>query len=299
MGIIQKAPVGEASEWCMRMVTVAKANGSPRRTIDFQPINKYCVREAHYTPTPFNAVSSIPQKVYKTVCDAYNGYHQVPLAKESIKLTTFITEFGRYQYLRAPQGHMASGDGYVRRLDELSSVPRKTKVADDVLLYDSDIAEAFFHTFDFLTICAQNGVTIHPDKFKFAKQDVEFAGYFVGWDSYRPSDRTLAAIMNFPMPEKPTLTDIRSWYGLVNQLAPFIATSATMAPFRDLLKPTQAHGKSVYWDDELQRIFEDTKLKLCDLVEKWLSFYDVHKQTAVVTDWSRAGVGFGYLPKTL
>ena len=45
-------------------------------------------------------------------------------------------------------------------------------------------------------------------------------------------------------------------------------------------------------DDELQRIFEDTKLKLCDLVEKGLSFYDVHKQTAVVTDWSRAGIGF-------
>ena len=57
-----------------------------------------------------------------------------------------------------------------------------------------------------------------------------------------------------------------------------------MAPFRDLLKPTQAHGKSVYWDDELQRIFEETKLKLCDLVEKGLSFYDVHKQTAVVTE---------------
>ena len=45
MGIICEAPVGETTEWCMRMVTVAKKDGSLRRTTDFQPINKYCERE--------------------------------------------------------------------------------------------------------------------------------------------------------------------------------------------------------------------------------------------------------------
>ena len=112
MGIIQEAPIGEANEWCMRMVTVPKSDGSPRRTIDFQPINKSCIRETHHTPSPFHAVSNIPSKVYKSVFDAHNGYHQVALDKESIKLTTFITEYGRYQYLSAPQGHIASGDAY-------------------------------------------------------------------------------------------------------------------------------------------------------------------------------------------
>ena len=67
--------------------------GTPRRTIDFQHIYKYCERETHHTPRPFDAVSNIPPKSYKTVLDAYNGYHQVPLDEESSKLTTFITEF--------------------------------------------------------------------------------------------------------------------------------------------------------------------------------------------------------------
>ena len=35
LGIIQKAPVGQASDWCMQMVTVAKKDRSPCRTIDF------------------------------------------------------------------------------------------------------------------------------------------------------------------------------------------------------------------------------------------------------------------------
>lgn len=38
---------------------------------------------------------NIPQKSYKTVPDAYNGYHQVPIDEDSINLTIFITEFGR------------------------------------------------------------------------------------------------------------------------------------------------------------------------------------------------------------
>ena len=44
-------------------------------------------------------VNSIPSKSYKTVLDAFNGYHQVALDEESRQLTTFITEYGRYQYL--------------------------------------------------------------------------------------------------------------------------------------------------------------------------------------------------------
>ena len=296
--IIQKAPVGEASEWCMRMVVVTKADGSPRRTIDFQPINKDCIREAHFTPTPFQAVSSIPKEVYKTVLDAFSGYHQVALDSESVKLTTFITEFGRYQYLRAPQGHMASGDGYVRRFDDIiSDVDRKQKVVDDVLLHDDAIEGAFYHTFDFLKLCAENGVTINPEKFKFARREVDFVGYHVGWNSFKPSENTMTAIKNFPMPEEPSLSDIRSWYGLVNQLAPFIATSALMTPFRELLKSTHAFGNKVYWDQELQKIFNETKSELCKLVEDGLSFYDVKRKTSVVTDWSKTGIGFVILQK--
>ena len=62
MGIIRKAPAGETTEWCMRMITVAKKDSSPSRTIDFQPINKYCEREPHHTQRPFDIVSNIPPK---------------------------------------------------------------------------------------------------------------------------------------------------------------------------------------------------------------------------------------------
>ena len=70
--------------------------------------------------------------------------------------TTFITEFGLYQYLRALQGHIASGDGYVRRFDDIiSGVERKQKFVDDALLYSEIIEEEFYHVFGFLLLSSK------------------------------------------------------------------------------------------------------------------------------------------------
>ena len=62
LGMLQKVPVGEPTEWCMRIVPVAKQDGKPCRTVDFQPSNKYCDRETHHTLRPFNVVSNIPSQ---------------------------------------------------------------------------------------------------------------------------------------------------------------------------------------------------------------------------------------------
>ncbi len=84
----------------------------------------------------------------------------------------------------------------------------------------------------------QKGDHTEPKKFKFCRREVEFVGYTVGWEAYGPTEERLPAIKNFSMLEKPAITDIRSWFGLVNQLAPFLTTSPVMEPFKDLLKDT-------------------------------------------------------------
>jgi hypothetical protein len=36
----------------------------------------------------------VPRNTYKMVTDAWEGYHSLPLDKESCKLTQFVTPFG-------------------------------------------------------------------------------------------------------------------------------------------------------------------------------------------------------------
>ena len=136
LGVIEPVPIGEPVTWCHHMVICAKKNGMPRRTIDFQLPNVHATRETHHTQSPFHQARSLPHGKKKTVFDTWNGYHSVPIREEDRHLTTFITPWGRYRYCTAPQGYIASGDGYSGRYDEIvSTIPNKTKCIDDTLLW--------------------------------------------------------------------------------------------------------------------------------------------------------------------
>ena len=53
------------------------------------------------------------------VLDCKKGYWHQELDEESSYLTTFNTEFGRYQYTVMPFGATAMGDKFHRKLDQL------------------------------------------------------------------------------------------------------------------------------------------------------------------------------------
>lgn len=287
LGVIEPVPVGEPVTWCHRMVVCAKKNGNPRRTVDLQPLNAHASRETHHTQSPFHQVRSVPTNKKKTVSDAWNGYHSVPLREEDRHLTTFITPWGRYRNITLPQGYIASGDGYSRRFDEIvSDFPDKIKVIDDSLLWSDDLETGFFQACRWLDTCGKNGIIQNPSKFKFGEDTVEFAGFEITLDSVRPAPSMLQAITDFPTPKN--ITDVRSWFGLVNQVAYAFSMSETMLPFRELLKPKTPFC----WTDALQRAFAKSKLHIVSEVERGVKIFDKEKPTCLATDWSKAGVGF-------
>jgi len=158
-----------------------------------------------------------------------------------------------YRYKTAPQGYIASGDGYIRRYDELVvDFPNKTKCVDDVLLCSDSIEESFFQAVQWLDLCGRNDITLNPKKFAFAEEYVEFAGFEITADSVRPSKMFVQAIFDFPTPKK--ITDIRSLFGLVNHVAYAYSVTDRMVPFRQLLKPITPFK----WTTELQALFDES-----------------------------------------
>ena len=47
IGVLEKVPVNTPTEWLHRMVLAPKHDGSPRRTIDLQPLNDESFRQTH------------------------------------------------------------------------------------------------------------------------------------------------------------------------------------------------------------------------------------------------------------
>ena len=70
LGVLEPVPVGEPVTWCHRMVVCAKKDGKPRRTVDFQALNRHATRETHHTQSPFHQARSVPHGKKKTVLDA-------------------------------------------------------------------------------------------------------------------------------------------------------------------------------------------------------------------------------------
>ena len=82
---------------------------------------------------------------------------------------------------------------------------------------------------------------------------MEYLGFEITADSVRPSETYLQSIKEFPQPTD--ITGIRSWFGLVNQVAYAFSMTDTMKPFREMLKPTT----EFIWTDNIQKSFTESK----------------------------------------
>ena len=229
----------------------------------------------------------MPPDQWKTVIGAWNGYHSVPLAEEDRHLTTFITEWGRYRYRVAPQGFVASGDAYNARYDQIiEDVPRKTKCVDDAMLWDDWMEEHWWRILKYLNLLGDNGIIASPKKFQFSKRVVDFAGFVVGETTVQPLPKYIDAIRNFSRPT--CISDVRAWFGLVNQVSRYGRLAELMHPFKKLLSPKTKFK----WDEELELAFEQSKLSIISAIEEGVEIFDLSRTTLLSPDFSKKGIGY-------
>lgn len=287
LGVLGKTPIGVPSTWVHRMIVVAKADGSSRRAVDLSPLNKFCVRETHHVKPPFIQAREIPSNTWKSVTDAWNGFHSVPLRPEDQHLTTFLTPWGRYYYKVAPQGYLASGDAYTRRYDEIIvDTPRKTKCVDDTVLWDEKLVDHWWRMIDYLELMGRNGVVLNPEKFQFAQSQIDFAGFTITNTEIKPQEKFLKAIRDFPPPK--SVTDVRSWFGLVHQVSHYDQLTSLMAPFKPLLSPKT----KFYWDETLNTAFQKSKHAIVEAITQGVEIFDLNRLTCLQPDWSKTGIGY-------
>ena len=293
LGVIEWVPVNDPVTWCSRMVVTPKPDGSLRRVVDYQTVNSHCPRQTHHTQSPWQIASSIPSNSVKTVLDAWHGYHSVPIHPRDRHVTTFITPHGRYRYKTAPQGLLSAGDGYTQCSDEIiGNFLHHKKCVDDSILYELDIEKNFLATCSFLQKCATGGIIFSSKKFQFAEEDVRYAGFMVTKQGLRPLPEFINGIKNFPSPR--SITDVRSWFGAVNQVSYTFVSSSSMLPFRQLLRPQVPF----FWNEELETAFQQSKEEIVRQCEKGVRLFSLTAPTGIATDWSRSCMGSGWCKNT-
>ena len=188
-------------------------------------------------------IASAEAKVFTTF-DGLKGYHQCPLDEESQLLTTFITPFGLWIYLRAPYGVSSISEQYNRRMDTASQgMSQFAKLVDDVVVYDKSRKYHTHRVCEFLQCCLERGISLNKDKFVFAQPKVTFAGYELSSGRYSIDPQLVLGINDFPEPTN--TSELRSFFGLVNQLSLF---TDQIAELLQPLRPLLSAQNEYVWD---------------------------------------------------
>ncbi|QQP51889.1 Uncharacterized protein FKW44_013375, partial [Caligus rogercresseyi] len=286
------AKVGDVpTEWCHPIVVVAKPNNKIRLTTDLSRLNsQYFEQLIHRRHQPTQSAPSVPRT--NTLPNWISqGLLANALAEESQDLTTFITPFGRFKYLRSPMGFISTGDSYSYRGDIAIDGLQVQKVVDDMALGQSTYRACIALLCDTLERCAKHGLTVNKDKSVLGATQIDFVGYKIGHNSIVADAKKLDAIADFPTPSN--ITDLRSFMGLVNQLGQFSSdVSGAATPLRDLLKTKNTFA----WLPAHEEAFKNVKKALVQ--PPVLGMFDPTAETCLQTDASRKhGLGFALLQK--
>ena len=108
----------------------------------------------------------------------------------------------------------------------------------------------------------------NPKKFQFGEKEVTFLGFLVTDAGIKPTQEFTQSILSFPTPK--SLTDIRSWFGAINQISYSFAIAPAMAPFRHLL----SSKVPFQWSEELQTAFDASKQEILRQCEHGVRTFD-------------------------
>ncbi|XP_065189581.1 uncharacterized protein LOC135820198 [Sycon ciliatum] len=283
LGVIR--PVVEPTDWCAAIVAAPMSNGTVRICADLKPLNEAVRRSHHQLPTVDETLGQIGDSTVFTKLDANSGFWQIPLDIPSQLLTTFITPAGRFCYTKLPFGISSAPEIFQQRMSKiLAGLEGVVCQMDDILVHGRTRAEHDSRLYAVLRRLVDAGLTLNPSKCEFAASDLSFLGVRLTAAGIQPGDSKTSAIQRFRQPQ--TVSDIRRFMGLANQLGKFSPNLAALSqPLRELL----SKGRAWTWDQPQQAAFDNIKAELSK--PACLQRYDPNYDTKLSADASSYGLG--------
>ena len=264
---------------------VPKKSGDVRICVDLKPLNERVLRETHPLPGVDETLAQLTGATVMSKLDANSGFWQIPLAKESRELTTFITPFGRYCFNKLPFGISSAPEHFQKRMSTiLDGLVGVLCLMDDILIFGKDQKEHDVRLTTALERIQAAGVTLNKDKCEFNKTSLTFLGHTIDGKGISPDPQKTAAINKMASPK--STSELRCFMGMVNQLGKFSPRIAELSkPMRELLSSKRAWN----WGPAQEESFVKVKAELT--AHTVLALYDPQADTKISADASSHGLG--------
>lgn len=282
-GVITK--VSEPTEWVNPIILVRKPDKSIRICLDPRNLNKAILRE-HYEMPSFDEITAKFKgaKIFSTL-DANMGFYMVKLDEDSSKLTTFITPFGRYRFLRLPFGISSAPEIFQKVMNEIfGDIEGVAIFVDDLVIYAEDQVTHDKILKQVLQRAQERGVRFNKVKCKFNLSEIKFLGHIISSEGLKPDPDKVLAIKNMREPKNET--ELHTFLGLITYVGKFVKNlSEKTHPLRELIKKDVAF----VWTAEHSKIFSELKDMIS--MDTILSFYDPQKELTLSVDCSKHSMG--------
>lgn len=274
------------SPYSSPIILVKKKNGDYRLCVDFRKLNNVTVKDKYPLPIIEEQVEKLGGKQIFTSLDMSQGFYQIPLQKESIAKTGFITPEGHYEFLRMPFGLANSPSVYQRLMDKILGPLRFDNVLpymDDLLIASNNEDEALNTLRTVLDIIRDAKLTLNLDKCRFLQKEIQYLGYDISSNGIRPGQKKIDAVTKFKEPSN--VHELRMFLGLTSYFRKFVRSYAIIA--HDLYKLLKKNEPWV-WSQSHQDAFNTLKKILT--TRPVLALYDHTAETEVHTDASSKGL---------
>ncbi|CAC5368427.1 unnamed protein product [Mytilus coruscus] len=196
-----------------------------------------------------------------------------------------MTHLGLFRYKRLMFGISCAPEMYNKIIHQaLGRLSGVNSIYDDIIVHGKSDKEHDHNLEQLLCRLEETGLPLNIEKCQFNMERIEFMGHILSEHGIGVSESKVQAVKEARKPK--TVTEVKSFVGLVNFTWRFIPNLATIAePLNRLMKK----NKPFNWGPEQDDAFE--KLKQCLANNTNLAYFDINVDTQVIADASPVGLG--------
>ena len=193
-------------KWLVNTVVVKKKSGKWRVCVDFTDLNKVCPKDPFPLPRIDQLVDATVGHPRMSFLDAFQGYHQIPLALDDQEKTSFVTLIRNYHYKVMPFGLKNTGFTYQRMMTKMfeSQMDKNIEVyIDDMMVKSKIVFKHIGDLADIFKILRGHKLRLNASKCSFGVGLGKFLGYMVTHRGIEVNPDQVRAINNLRPPQNP------------------------------------------------------------------------------------------------
>ena len=280
------------SPWSAPIVPIRKPDGTIRMCIDYRLLNRVTKSDRFPIPNMNSLIYSLHGMQFFTTLDLVRGYYQIGLDRDSMEYTAFSTPRHHYEFKRLSFGLKNAPGAFQREMQHVLSEFDSREVIvyiDDIMIMSRTFEEHLTLVAKVLKTLADYSIKVKLSKCSWFKSEVKFLGHIVSPTGLRKCESHMSTIRNYPLPT--TVSELRSFMGLVNYHRKFIPHCASISKPLNCLTGLKEKSKLI-WTDEMIVSFNKLREAICmDLELAYPDYSQGAEKLELSTDASGTGAG--------